>query len=501
MKRQQPFQRGAGVLLAVSSLPSPYGIGTFGDSAYRFVDFLKRCGGSYWQVLPLGPTGYGDSPYQSFSAFAGNPYLIDPEILMREGLLKREDAEAFSWGENPKKVDYEKLYAYRMDLLRIAWRNSRHKSEKAFFDFCRSNAFWLDDYARFQAIKKHYAEKCWLYWPEEIRTRKQDALAALCETLEEEIDFYKFCQFHFFAQWKKLKEYANQNGVSIIGDIPIYVALDSSDVWAGQEEFLLGKDGRPEDVAGVPPDEFSDSGQLWGNPLYRWDEMEKNGFTWWKLRMGFAAKMYDVIRIDHFIGIVRYYAVRSDRVDAKHGKWRRGPGEKLLTAISEVIGETKIIAEDLGAVTPAVKRLRLKAGYPGMKILSYGFGEGAGNENLPHNFEKNCVVYGGTHDNEPLAGYFKHADETELLFAKHYFGVRQTKALCEAVVRAGYASVADLCLFQIQDLLGLDHRYRMNTPATVGGNWTFRITDEMLSDELSEKLYELTYIYGRGKEE
>ncbi len=501
MKRQKPLMRGAGVLMPISSLWSPYGIGTLGDAAYQFVDFLKCAGQRYWQVLPLGPTGYGDSPYQSFSAFAGNPYLIDLERLMQEGLLKREDAEAFLWGDDRKKVDYGKLYDSRLNLLRMAWKNSKHQKRKDFACFCRDNAYWLDDYADFMAIKRQYAGKSWCFWPNEIRMRQKDALVRLREELKEEIDFEKFCQFHFFRQWKDLKEYANENGVLIIGDIPIYVSLDSSDVWAGKEEFQLDKNGTPEMVAGVPPDHFSALGQLWGNPLYRWDEMEKNGFTWWKLRMQFSAQMYDIIRIDHFIGVVRYYAVRYGSADAKKGTWHKGPGEKLLTALGEALGETCLIAEDLGAVTPAVTRLRLRAGYPGMKILSYGFDAGADNENLPHRFERNSVVYGGTHDNMPLYGYFKSADASAVSFAKQYLDAHRIKALVSAAIRTAYASVADLCIFQMQDLLGLDNRARMNTPGTVGGNWRWRITKEQLSDEMAEKLYALAYTYARAEEE
>lgn len=500
MKRQKPFNRGAGILLAVSSLPSPYGIGTLGEEAYKFVDFLRKAGQSYWQVLPVGPTSYGDSPYQSFSAFAGNPYFIDPLILAQENLLKREDVEAFSWGDDAESVDYQKLYDYRFDILHMAYKNSRHAECDEYKKFCDNNDYWLQDFSEFMAIKKHFGEKSWLDWPKEIRMRETKPLEELTNKLAKEIDFIKFCQFHFLKQWKKLKDYANRSGIKIIGDIPIYVSADSADVWAGKEEFQLDSDGKMINVAGVPPDEFSDSGQLWGNPLYDWDEMEKNGFTWWKLRMEFSAKMFDVIRIDHFIGIERYYSVAATAENAKRGTWKKGPGIKLLNAISEAVGDTKLIAEDLGAVTPSVTRLRLKAGYPGMKILEYAFDSGASNKNLPHNFESNYVVYGGTHDNETLAGYFKKPASREVDFAREYLNEDSSKKLPQALIRAGYASVASLAIFQMQDFLELDNRARMNFPSTVGGNWRWRLKPEAISDKLAEKIYKLARIYGRVEE-
>ncbi len=500
MKRQKPINRAAGILMPISSLPSPYGIGTLGEAAYNFVDFLKKAGQSYWQVLPVGPTSYGDSPYQSFSAFAGNPYFIDPEILMKEGLISREDADSYDWGEDEESVDYQKLYEFRLDLLKIAYKNSRHKEESSYISFCEDNSYWLSDYAEYMAIKKHYGEQGFVHWPIEIRTRKLDALKKMRKELSDEIDFEKFCQFHFFNEWKKLKDYANRSGVRIIGDVPIYVSLDSADVWAGKEEFLLDDELRPVLVAGVPPDEFSDDGQLWGTPLYNWDEMEKNGFTWWKLRLGFSAQMFDIVRIDHFIGIQRYYAVDAKNKTARHGTWHKGPGIKLLEGISEAIGETKIIAEDLGAITPAVTRLRLRAGYPGMKILEYAFTSDGENSNLPHFYDENCVVYSGTHDNETLVGYFKHAPKDEIAFAKKYLQVKSNKMLAKATIRAAYSSVAPLCIIQMQDFLGLDNRARMNYPSTLGGNWKWRIKAENLTDELAKEIYELSQVYGRLEE-
>lgn len=501
MKRQKPFERAAGILLPISSLPSPYGIGTLGEAAYQFVDFLKRAGQSYWQILPVGPTSYGDSPYQSFSAFAGNPYWIDPDLLVKEGLLCREDIEAFAWGSDPQAVDYQALYDFRFDLLRMAYRNSNHAAKKEFCEFCRDNDFWLEHYSKYMAIKKYFGEKSWEFWPDAIRMCEAEALQKLCEELKDEICFWKFCQYHFYKQWNALKAYANRSGVRIIGDIPIYVALDSADVWAAKEEYQLDEEGKPICVAGVPPDEFSDDGQLWGNPLYRWEEMEKNGFTWWKLRMAHSAKLFDVIRIDHFIGVVRYYSVPASHTNAKHGKWKKGPGSKLIDAIDDVIGAAKLIAEDLGAVTPAVTRLRLRAGYPGMKLMEQAFDSGSQNGNLPHHFEHNCVVYGGTHDNDTLTGYFQRADAGVTAYAQKYLNCRTKRALPSAVIRAAYASVADLAVFQMQDFLGLDNRARMNRPSTVGGNWQWRLKPGVLTPKLAKEIYDLTCTYGRLQED
>lgn len=500
MKRQKAFERSAGILLPVSSLPSNYGIGTFGEEAYRFVDFLKKAGQSYWQVLPLGPTSYGDSPYQSFSAFAGNPYYIDLQMLMQEGLLQQEDADVFNWGENVEKVDYQKLYEFRFDVLRMAFRRSAHKSEEEFQKFCRDNNYWLLDYSRYMAIKKYYGDQSWLHWPSAIRMRETEETEKLYVKLEEEIDFWKFCQYHFFKQWNKLKKYANDNNIKIIGDIPIYVSADSADVWAGKEEFQLNSDGRPTCVAGVPPDDFSDDGQLWGNPLYDWKEMENNGFTWWKMRMSHSAKLFDVIRIDHFIGIVRYYSVHSESKNARFGKWIKGPENKLIDAIDDVVGDTKVIAEDLGAVTPAVTKLRIKAGYPGMKLMLQAFDSDSSNGNLPHHFENNSVVYGGTHDNETLNGYFKHADSKVISFAQKYLNVRTKRALPRAVIREAYKSVANLVIFQMQDFCEFDNRARINRPSTIGGNWQWRVKPDIFTDKLAEEIYELSRIYGRLRE-
>lgn len=498
LKKQKPLSRGAGVLLPVSSLPSPYGIGTFGRAAYDFVDFLKKAGQTYWQVLPLGPTSYGDSPYQSFSAFAGNPYFIDLDTLVEEGLLKQAEAQNPDWGDDSSSVDYSKLFDSRFAVLRKAYARSRHQGTAAYTAFCEENREWLSDYSAYMAIKAQFDNQSWTEWPDEIRLRKPAAVASYTEKLKDEIGFWSFCQFKFYEQWKKLKAYANENGIRIIGDIPIYVSLDSADVWVYGQFFQLDENRRPKAVAGVPPDMFSATGQLWGNPLYDWDKMEHDGFSWWKRRMRASAALYDVIRIDHFIGIVRYYSIPAGEDTAMNGEWKTGPGQKLIAAIGEALGGAKVIAEDLGIATPAVRRLKEQAGYPGMKLMEFGFDCGPGNENLPIHFERNCIVYGGTHDNETLAGFFKHQKANDLAFAKAYLDVKRRGDIPWALVRSAYASVADTAIFQMQDFLELDNAARMNFPSTIGGNWMWRVQAEQLSDTLANRIRGLTDTYGRA---
>ena len=402
------LERGAGILMPVSSLPSPYGIGTFGSAAYEFVDFLKKARQKYWQVLPVGPTSYGNSPYQSFSAFAGNPYFIDLDTLVKEGLLTQDEINACYWGDNPTQVAYDAVFWYRFPLLKKAYARSEYREEQGYEKFCMDSWFWLNDYAFYMALKFHFDNKEWLAWPEDIRFRKKEAVESYREELKDEIDFWKFLQYKFYQQWGKLRAYANEQGISIIGDIPIYVALDSADVWTHPELFLLDEENlTPLKVAGVPPDAFSETGQLWGNPLYRWDVQEKTDFAWWKERMKASTRLYDVVRIDHFIGVTQYYAIPAGSEDGKTGEWLKGPGKKLTDAINMVIGDTKIIAEDLGIFVPEVKELLEETGYPGMKIIEFAFSGDRFNEHLPHMYSPNSVVYGGTHDNETLVGYFK----------------------------------------------------------------------------------------------
>ena len=496
--KQKPLGRGAGVLLPVFCLPSEYGIGSLGREAYRFVDFLERAGQRYWQVLPLGPTSYGDSPYQSFSAFAGNPYLIDLQVLIEKGLLTRQEVETADWGQRPDTIDYAKLYAHRFAVLQKAWARGGCESDEGFAAFCEKEKEWLEDYSLFMALKDHFGGREWQAWPEQIRLRRPQAVAQWQTRLARECSFWNYVQYLFFDQWGRLKRYANQKGIQIIGDIPIYVAMDSADVWVNGDLFQLDGSRRPTAVAGVPPYLFSATGQLWGNPLYDWDAMEKDGFAWWKRRMASCARFYDLIRIDHFIGIVHYYAIPAGEDTAQNGKWVPGPGEKLLAAISTALGGKQIIAEDLGSVTPAVRRLLAKSGYPGMKLMEFAFDSDGKNENLPAYFEKNTVVYGGTHDNETLAGFFGPGQSRNMLrFARRYLHVSQNRQIPWAVIRAGYASCADTVIFQLQDFLGLDNRARINTPSTLGGNWCWRLTKGQLSGELADRMRELTALYGR----
>lgn len=492
--------RGAGLLMPISSLPSNYGIGTFGDCAYRFADTLKEARQSYWQVLPVGPTSYGDSPYQSFSAFAGNPYFIDLDILKNEGLLEQQEIDACFWGEDASAVAYDAIFYYRYPLLRKAFERSGHKQEKEFCEFCESGQSWLEDYSLYMACKYYFEQKSWLEWEEDIRFRKPEALTEYRNKLSGDIEFFKFLQYKFFEQWKKLKAYVNEKGISLIGDIPIYVAMDSADVWAYPHLFQLDETTlRPVYVAGVPPDAFSDEGQLWGNPLYNWEQMEKEEFSWWKERMKASAALYDAVRIDHFIGVVQYYAIPGDAENGKTGEWRKGPGKKLIDAINSVVGDTKMIAEDLGIFSPDVKALLKECGYPGMKILEFAFSGDRKNEHMPHNYQPNCVVYGGTHDNETLVGYFNESKREwwELQYIADYMGVTHKEEVVDRVLKTAYESVASVVMFQVQDMLKLGNAARMNTPGTVGNNWRWRILPGQLNHDHVQYLAWLVDVFGR----
>jgi 4-alpha-glucanotransferase len=492
------ISRAAGVLLPVSSLPSPYGIGTLGSAAYEFVDALHAAGQSYWQVLPLSQTGYGDSPYQSVSAFAGNPYFIDVDSLISDGLLSKSEADEYDASSVSGEVDYELVYRRRWPLLRLAFaRFDRH--DGAFAGFCGAQAEWLDDYAMFMALKLHFDGREFSKWEPDTRRRRPDAMKKYRDTLSEDIEFFKFCQYYFYRQWKQLKEYANSLGVRIIGDIPIYVAADSADVWSEPGQFLLNEDGEPSPVAGVPPDRFSASGQRWGNPIYDWDAMAADGFSWWKRRVAACACLYDVIRIDHFIGIARYYAIPAECPTAAHGEWRKGPGMALIDAINESRGTARIIAEDLGLLHISVKRLLKKSGYPGMKVLLFA-GEGD-NPYVPHRYERNTTVYVGTHDNDTAVGFCREHSKKELRFLMDYFNVKTRAELPEALIRGALSSVADTAVIAAQDWLMLDNSARMNVPSTVGGNWKWRLGGGQWTAGLSEKIKKMTALYGRCEEE
>lgn len=490
------LQRGAGILLPVSSLPSPYGIGTFGKAAYEFVDQLVEAGQKYWQVLPLGPTSYGDSPYQSFSAFAGNPYFIDLDMLCGEGLLKVDEIRYIKWEERLDRVEYGLQWEYLYGVLKRAFIRSNHKTTEKFQHFLEENAQWIQDYGLFMACKEHFENVEWLKWDKDIRFRQPEALQRYCKTFSQEIEFYQFLQYKFYEQWSSLKKYANEHGVEIIGDMPIYVALDSVDVWVNPGLFELDEERKPVCVAGCPPDAFSDDGQKWGNPLYNWKIMEKEEFAWWKRRMAATAKLFDVVRIDHFIGIVRYYVIPADD-SARNGWFEWGPGEKLIRALDEARGRTKIIAEDLGVVIPQVGELLEKAGYPGMKVIEFAFDGNTDNPYLPHMYQKNCVVYGGTHDNETLVGYYDNLSVDNLAYALQYTDCSNRADLIEKVFLMAYRSIADTVIFQMQDVLEKGNEARMNLPATIGENWRWRLLEGEFTKEKRTWLKSLSIIYGR----
>ncbi len=496
-KAQEPFKRGAGILLPVSSLPSDYGIGTFGKEAYKFVDFLRGAGQKYWQVLPLGPISYGDSPYSTSSAFASNPYYIDLEELIVQGLLRLDQVKSVNWGNVSKEVDYSILHKERFSVLKIAYNNSQHKTEEDYLEFCKENSFWLNDYGLYMAIKRQFNGKEWLRWPEEIMLRDPQTIDDMTKELQEEIDFWKFCQYKLYSQWFKLKKYANDNGIQIIGDIPIYVAFDSADVWVNHNLFDLDEMRRPRHIAGVPPDMFSEAGQLWGNPIYDWEEMVNEDFEWWKARIKNNAKLYDVIRIDHFIGIVNYYSIPAQSDTAKTGKWVQGPSEKLINAINEAVGDRKIIAEDLGNVTPEVRRVLKDSGYPGMKLLQMAFFGGSDNDNLPFNYDANCVVYGGTHDNETLKDFFKNQSKEITKYAMDFLNIKRKRRIPWSIINCAYQSVGNTVIIQMQDFLGLDNSARINTPSTIGGNWKWRLKKGQITKKLESKIKKITTLYGR----
>ena len=482
------LDRGAGILMPVSSLPSPYGIGTFGKAAYEFVDFLKKARQKYWQVLPVGPTSYGDSPYQSFSAFAGNPYFIDLEMLVKQKLLTRKEVNECDLGDDPQDIDYGKQYENRMPLLKKAYRRSLKEEDPAFAAFRKENDI--------------FEGASWDQWAEDIRYRWDNAMYYYRENYAEEIGFYAWLQYLFFREWKALKSYANEKGVEIIGDIPIYVAYDSADVWAHPELFQLNGERKPSAVAGCPPDGFSATGQLWGNPLYNWEVHRQSGFDWWIKRIEHCFSMYDIVRIDHFRGFDEYYAIPFGDKTAENGWWEKGPGMDLFRAVSNRLGERAIIAEDLGFMTDSVIQLVEDSGYPNMKVIEFAFDErdtGNASDYLPHNYTENSVAYTGTHDNETLIGYFKPEKRQwwELQYIADYLGAAHREEVPDRVFRAAYGSVASVVIFQAQDVLKLDNWARMNTPGTVGSNWRWRMRPGELNQGHADHLAWLVDTFGR----
>lgn len=516
--------RKSGILLHPTSLPSIHGIGDLGKSALDFIDFLHSAKQSYWQILPTGPTSFGDSPYQSFSAFAGNFYLISPDILKNEALLlHEEDIPNFS----DTKVEYGKVIQYKTKLLKEAFAN--FKPNEQYQTFCIKNSYWLEDYSLFSALKDFYIEKrrfefdseefklycnktknilpqniqkdyyyggVWSTWDKNLAFRDAMSLERMSSKLSQSVDYYKFLQFKFFEQWDNVKSYANKNEIQIIGDIPIFVAYDSADVWANQKLFNLNANGLPQAIAGVPPDYFSKTGQLWGNPLYRWDAHEEDGYDWWINRIKSLLITADVIRIDHFRGFESNYAIDFGQADATVGTWQLGPQEKLFDAIKKEIGSLPIIAEDLGIITPQVTKLRKSMDLPGMKILQFAFDDNVNNPYLPHNFEKNCVVYTGTHDNDTSIGWYNCASEKTKDYFRRYMN-SDGDAPGWDLIRLAMASTANTAIFPLQDVLELDTTGRMNTPGSKSNNWQWRYTATMLKDEYAQRLCYLSQIFGR----
>lgn len=488
--------RASGVLMHISSLPGPYGIGSLGRNAREFADFLEAAGQKYWQLLPVGPTSYGDSPYQSFSTFAGNPYFIDLEELMELGLISREEVEEIVHVDDETRIDYGRLYYERFKVLRLAFERFNQEDED-FKSFSMEKALWLDDYAMFMAIKDNFEGKSWISWPDEYKYRNSDALERFAGEHEKEINFHKFLQFMFFKQWRALKDYLSEKNIKTIGDLPIYVAEDSSDVWVNPELFQLKDDLTCAFVGGCPPDDFSDVGQLWGNPVYDWDKNEETGFKWWLDRLGASFEIFDCLRLDHFRGFESYWSIPAGDEDAKQGSWQPGPSMKLFSKVKEKYGDLPIIAEDLGFITEEVYNFRIETGYPSMKILQFAFNPDGSSEHIPHNFDDNNIVYVGTHDNETMEGWFSNALPHEIEYARDYFNLTHEEGYTWGVIRGAMTSVARTSIIQMQDLLCLDNSARMNLPNSLGENWKWRMREGAIDQGLIERFKKLTRMTNR----
>ena len=498
------FERSAGILLHPTSLPGKYGIGDLGNEAYKFVDFLVDAGQKLWQVFPLGPTGYGDSPYQCFSAFAGNPLLISPDKLIEENLLQVSDIQNVP-GSDSGRIDYGKVINFKKELLSAAYKNFKNNSETLkndFNSFINEHSNWLDDYSLFMAAKDFHGGASWNEWDKSLVLREESALNSWKEKLSDEILYHKFVQFLFFRQWKALRKYANEKGIKIIGDMPIFIAYDSADLWSNKELFTVDETGKLTFVAGVPPDYFSATGQLWGNPLYKWDVMEKDEFLWWRKRFKALLELVDIIRIDHFRGFEAYWKIPGDAKTAQSGKWIKAPGEKLFETVKKHLGDLPILAEDLGVITPPVEALRDKFNFPGMKVLQFAFGKGMETKFLPHNYVPNCIVYTGTHDNDTTRAYFEKELEKKSGIAEHarkYLNYPGNDLVFE-LIRTAYASVAVFVIIPMQDVLNLGGEARMNFPSTLGGNWSWRFNWNQVEKNLAERYKELSLLYERPPE-
>lgn len=492
------MNRKSGILLHISSLPSPHGIGTLGKEAYAFADFLSDAGQSCWQLLPLGPTSVYDSPYQSFSTYAGNPYFIDLDLLCEAGLLTQSDYADADFGGDPARADYGKLYQNRYPVLRRAYERSKLLSHEALDAFVESKP-WLPDYALFMALKEYFGGVMWTQWPDaDIRMRRPEAISRYRALLGDEIGFQTFMQYCFFTQWERLRAYVKEKGIRLIGDLPIYVPLDSADVWAEPAQFQLDAARMPLAVAGVPPDYFSADGQLWGNPLYDWGAMRADGYGWWMRRLDAVSRLYDVVRIDHFRAFSTYWRVPMGEKTARVGEWVRGPGMDFIGAVQARFPAMEIIAEDLGCLSEDVYALVRESGLPGMKVLEFAFSPGEPSEYLPHAYPRGCVCYTGTHDNATITGWFSEASEAEIDTAVRYLGLNEREGYHWGMLRGGMGSVADLFVAQMQDFLGLGASARMNVPGTLGGtNWQWRLLPGQLDDALADRMHEYARIYGR----
>lgn len=486
--------RRSGILLPISSLSSKYGIGSFSKEAFEFVDFLEKSKQKLWQILPLGPTGYGDSPYQAFSTFAGNPYFIDLEALIEEELLTEEECRVLDGDQI--RIDYAKQFSCRYTLLRQAYKRVKDIDENE-KKFRKENSFWLEDYALYMAIKNSKGGKSWIDWDGDLKLRKEEALNYCRHHLKEEIEFYQFQQYYFYKQWIKLKKYANEKGIKVIGDIPIYVSLDSADAWAHPELFLLDELKTPKLVSGCPPDAFSPTGQLWGNPIYDWEYHKQTGYDWWKKRMHYCFLLYDIVRIDHFRGFDEYYTIPYGSENAMTGKWEKGPGMDFFDHMKKELGKREIIAEDLGFLTDSVIELLKNTGYPGMKVLQFAFDSREESDYYPHNYSKNCVVYTGTHDNDTTTNWFKELDEEDKHLAIEYLDLKNDKDICDVMIHTAFSSVADTCIIPMQDYLEVGEEGRINKPSTLGDNWTWRLKGEECTDQLAKRISDLVRIYQR----
>lgn len=489
--------RSCGVLMHITSLPGPYGIGSMGRYGKQFIDFLNEAGQKYWQILPVGPTGYGNSPYQAFSAFAGNPFIIDIEQLVESGYLTTEEVNKVDLNGREERVDYNKIIAYKIDLLKLSYQAYKKDSKRASLETFKLKNHWLEEYSLFMSLKEHHENRPWQEWTLEYKQRDAKALESFKKDNHEAISFWVYLQWVFFEQWLTLKKYANAKGVEIVGDMPIYVSSDSADTWAHTELFYFDESSNPIAVAGCPPDAFSETGQLWGNPLYDWDKNEETGFQWWIERMKSSMDLYDVIRIDHFRGFESYWEIPAEDDTAENGRWIKGPGMKLFEAIHSAIPSMRIIAEDLGFLTEKVIQLVKDSGYPGMKVLQFAFDSREESDYLPHNYDKHCIVYTGTHDNDTVVGWFDSASKEDVALAVEYLALNTDETYHWGYIRGAWSSVAQTAIAPMQDFLGLGTEHRMNIPSTIGGNWEWRVKEDDLSDALASRMRQLTNIYGR----